>query len=140
MGQLNVIGWVSSDLIEGTSASQSPYLGFSLAERVGYGASVRTQFYQVWARGDLTRQLKKGGVRKGSLIWASGLMELEEYTKKDGVTRDKRLTLTLKDWRFIPGTGKPGTTTSQTRGAPKASTSDAAPIGIIDGERETLPG
>lgn len=140
MGQLNVIGWVSSELIEGTSASQSPYLDFSPAERVGYGANVRTQFYQVWARGDLARHLKKGGVKKGSLIWASGLMELEEYTKKDGVTRDKRLTLTLKDWRFIPGTGKPGTAPSQTKGASTVPTSDTAPIGTIDGEREPLPG
>lgn len=140
MGQLNVIGWVSTDLIEGTSASQSPYLGFSLAERIGFGSHVRTQFYQVWARGDLTRQLKKGGVKKGSLIWASGLMELEEYTKKDGVTNDKRLTLTLKDWRFIPGTGKSGTAPSQTKGASTAPTSDAAAIDTIDGERETLPG
>lgn len=59
MGPLNVIGWVSSDLIEGSGAGQSPYLGFSLAERVGYGASVRTQFDQVQVWGDLMRQLKK---------------------------------------------------------------------------------
>lgn len=140
MGQLNVIGWVSSELIEGTSVSQWPYLGFSLAERVGYGANVRTQFYQVWARGDLAQHLKKGGVKKGSLIWASGLMELEEYTRKDGVTRDKRLTLTLKDWRFIPRTGKAGTVSSQTKGAPTVPTSAPASISTIDGEREPLPG
>lgn len=119
MRQLNVIGWVSSELIERTSASQSPYPGFSLAERVGDGANVRTQFCQVWAWGDLARHLKKGGVKKGSLIWVSGLMELEEYTKKDSITRDKRLTLTLKDWRFIPGTRKPGTAPAKQRAHPQ---------------------
>lgn len=49
----------------------------------------------------MARQLA-GGVGKGSVLWVSGSLELEEYAKKDGVTRDKRLKLKLKDWGFAP--------------------------------------
>ena len=41
-------------------------------------------------------------MRKGSLIWVSGSLELEEYTKNDGETHDKRLKLKLDDWDYIP--------------------------------------
>ena len=67
---------------------------------------------------------------KGSVLWVSGSLELEEYAKKDGVTRDKRLKLKLKDWGFVPSQqhqGRPG----QDQSIP--------PQGTIDGEREDLP-
>lgn len=139
MGQLNTIGWVSSELVEGISANQIPFIRFSLAEQVGYGSSARTQYYQVWAWSDLMRRLVKAKVRKGSLLWVSGSLEQDEYTKKDGVTRDKRLVLTLTDWNFVPSTGKHGSRPSQTQDAHQASAANTSPVDTIDGERNTLP-
>ena len=102
MAQLYTIGWAASEPRHGTSANQNPYTMFSLGERIGYGQRARTQYYQVWARGDVMRRLRKAGVKKGSLLWVSGSLELEEYTRKDGVTRDKGLRLELSDWGFVP--------------------------------------
>ena len=79
----------------------------------------------------MTRQLMDAGVRKGSLIWVSGPLELEEYTKKDGVTRDKRLKLRLKEWGFAPAAQRQDRTPRPTKEvlAPK----------IINGDLEPLP-
>ena len=77
----------------------------------------------------MARQLA-GGVGKGSVLWVSGSLELEEYAKKDGVTRDKRLKLKLKDWGFA--------STQQPQGRPGQDQS-IPPPDIVDGEREDLP-
>ena len=71
-------------------------------------------------------------VRKGSLIWVSGSLELEEYTRNDGKTHDKRLKLKLGDWDYIPASqSKPEC------GVPQSE--PAVPVGMVDGEREALP-
>ena len=91
----------------------------------------------VWAWGYLAEQLKRFRVKKGSLIWVSGSLELEEYVKKDGMTPDKRLKLKLNDWGFVP---------KETDRFPKKEKAAPAPndtahesSGVIDGEREALP-
>lgn len=131
MAQACIIGWVTSDLELKTSARKVPYLRFSIAERVGYGDSARTQYIQVWAWDGMTRQLMDAGVRKGSLIQVSGPLELEEYTKKDGVTRDKRLKLRLKDWGFAPA--------AQRQDRPPRPTKEVPAAEIINGDLDPLP-
>ena len=130
MSQLYCTGRVVSELELKTSAKQVPYVCFPIAERVGYGKTAHTQYISVWAWGAMARQLVGDGVGKGSVLWVSGSLELAEYAKKDGVTRDKRLKLKLKDWGLVPGQpaqGEPG----QDQSIP--------PPGTIDGEREDLP-
>lgn len=129
MSQLYCTGRVTSELELKTSAKQVPYVCFPIAERVGYGKTAHTQYITVWAWGAMARQLA-GGVGKGSVLWVSGSLELEEYAKKDGVTRDKRLKLKLKDWGFAP-TQRPQARPGQDQSIP--------PPDIVDGEREDLP-
>lgn len=130
MSQLYCTGRVVSDLELKTSQKSVPYLCFPIAERVGYGRIAHTQYISVWAWGAMARQLVSDGVGKGTVLWVSGSLELEEYAKKDGVTRDKRLKLKLKDWGFAP--------TQQPQGRPGQDQSIPTP-GTIDGERENLP-
>ena len=131
MSQLYCTGRVMSDLELKTSQKNVPYLCFPIAERVGYGSSAHTQYLSVWAWGAMARQLISEGVGKGSVIWVSGSLELEEYTKKDGVSHDKRLKLKLNDWGFAPAGQR------QERGAGR--TKKPPPLPTIDGEREDLP-
>ena len=137
MSHLVAIGRVTADLELKMSVRQNPYIQFSLAEQIGYGETARTQYIQVWAWGVLTQQLLDRSVRKGSLISVSGSLELEEYTKKDGVTRDKGLRLELSDWGFVPSQGRTGQTPGQT--ADTAQGPIPFPDSTIDGERENLP-
>ena len=130
MSQLYCTGRVVSELELKTSVKGVPYLCFPITERIGYGSGVHTQYISVWAWNATAQQLISQGVGKGSALWVSGSLELEEYTKKDGVTHDKRLKLKLKDWGFTPG--------QQPQGRPGQDQS-IPPPGTIDGEREDLP-
>ena len=131
MSQLYCTGRVMSDLELKTSQKNVPYLCFPVAERVGYGSSAHTQYISVWAWGAMARQLVSEGVGKGSVLWVSGSLELEEYTKKDGVTHDKRLKLKLKDWGFAPAGQRQERRPDQAKDLPPPET--------VDGEREELP-
>ena len=132
MAKLMCIGRVTADLEQRESSQKEPYIRFSLAENLGYGDKTHTQYFQVWAWGYLAKSLVKRKVRKGSLIWVSGSLELEVFTKSDGKTRDKRLKLKLDDWNYVP------VSQSKTeRGNPQPEST--APVGTVDGEREGLP-
>lgn len=131
MAQAYSLGRVTSDLELKTSAKKVPYIRFSIAERIGYGESAHTQYLQVWAWDGMTRKLLEEGVRKGSLIWVSGFLELEEYTKRDGVTHDKRLKLKLKDWGFAPAAQRQDKTPCPIKEVPAPE--------IINGDLESLP-
>lgn len=142
MAQVFVIGRVTADLEPQTSAKLSSYIRFDLAENIGYGETARAQFYQVWAWDSLARRLMKRKVKKGSLIWISGTQVLEEYTKADGKTIDKRLKVRLSNWDYIPsGKGKPDAEGEQA--GPDAAghtTPRIPPARGIDGDRDELPG
>ena len=139
MAQAIVFGRVTTGLELKTSLKNNPYVMFSLAEHFGFGEAARTQFIQVWAWGHLAHQLVKCSVAKGSTIWVSGFLELSDYTRKDGVTKDKRLKLTLKDWGFLPGTGRSRQEPASQTCAMEAPAAEPPTADIIDGEREELP-
>lgn len=131
MAQASTIGRVTSDLELKFSAKKVPYLRFTIAERVGYRDSAHTQYIQVWAWDSMAKRLVDSGVKKGSLLRVSGSLELEEYTRQDGVTRDKRLKLRLKDWGLPPAA-------QRQEGAPRPVREVSAPE-IINGDLEPLP-
>ena len=125
MANISVVGRIVSDDIElKISANNRPYLRFDLAERAGKGAYARTQYYQVVAFGAIASQCAKRGLCRGALISVEGTLELEDYLKRDGWTRDKRLKVIAFRWRYLQ--------------AGEAKAPEQAPE--IDGEREPLPG
>ena len=91
MAQTYVIGRVTADLELKTSINKHPYVRFDIAENIGSKEHRRTQYLQICAMGDDAERLVRARVKKGSLIWVSGSLELEVYTRRDGVTTDKRL-------------------------------------------------
>lgn len=138
------IGRVTADFELQTSTNGVPYVRFGIAETLGYGESARTQYLQVWAWREDAARLIKRKVKKGSLIWVSGSLEMESYQKRDGNTTDKRLKVTLDNWDFVPcGKASAGCTDTAVPHAgpsPDASQTQAVSGGEIDGDREQLPG
>lgn len=128
MALIHIIGRITTDLEMKYGESGAPYVRFGLAERIGYGDQARTQFYQVWAWKDTAEALIRSGLKKGSLVRLSGTLTLEEYTKSDGTTTDKRLKVSLNQGSFIP-VSKCG----------NAATSSPSTVEAIDGEKDPLP-
>lgn len=135
-----IIGRVTADLTLKTATNGNIYVRFNIAERIGY--SQRYQFPQVWAWGGDARRLIKANIKQGSLIWVSGLLELEDYSKQDG-TKDKRLKIKLDNWGYVPSSNaKNGNAEADTLSDDELETGTLPlmfPIGEIDGDREDLP-
>ena len=130
------IGRVTADLELKTSVSNNSYVRFDIAESIWVGGTMRTQYLQVWAWGENAKHLIKSKVKKGSLIWVSGSLILEEYRKQDG-TADKRLKVILDNWGYInTGNSKNG---DDIVSRDTAEQINPYPDGEIDGDRETLP-
>lgn len=138
MAQVFIIGRVTADFELQTSTVGNHYVRFGLAEILGYGEAAKTQYYQVWAWENDARHLIKRKVKQGSLIWVSGSIELEEYTRQDGTTKDKRLKVKLDSWDYV-ALGKhqaSQNTESELLSQPAANLPSA---GELNGEKEPLP-
>ena len=139
MSQVFTIGRVTADLELKTSPKKNHYVLFSIAENIGYGQNARTQYLQVWANGDFAKSLIKAKVKKGSLIWVSGSIELEEFMNRDGRTSDKRLKITLDNWGYVVfGKSKNGKVDPDPNAQPDTEPGNRFPS-VIDGNREDLP-
>ena len=137
MAQVNVIGRVTADLELKTSVNDRPYVRFDIAENIGSKESVRTQYLQVCAMGGDAERIVRARVKKGSLIWVSGSLELEVFTKKDGITNDKRLKVLLDNWGFVPvGSGRADNNALNNESPEMTAVETSA---TIDGDRDTLP-
>lgn len=137
MAQIFVIGWVTTELELKNSQNDQPYVRFGFAENIGSKDRARTQYYQVWAWREDAERLVKAGVHKGSLLYLAGSLELENYTKKDGLTVDKRLRISLNDWGFVPArNGKSANNTLQNNISENDSALNAP---YINGDKDELP-
>ena len=139
MAQVNVIGRITADLELRTSEKNNLYVRFDIAENIGSRQNLHTQYFQICAWGEDAKRLEKARAKKGSLIWVTGSLELEPYTKRDGVTIDKRMKILLDNWGFVPvGTAK----TTKNGLAQEVPETPSQTIGLegIDGDRDILPG
>lgn len=141
MPQIFAIGQVTADLEMQESSNKTPYVRFDLAENIGYGESKRTQYYQVWAWAGDAKHLVKCRVKKGSLIWLSGSLELVAYTKKDGETKDKMLKVILDNWGYVPASRASADPLPplEYQSASPSPSNHLPSVGKIDGDREALP-
>lgn len=138
MAQIHVIGRITADLELKTSERNNPYVRFDIAENIGSRQNLHTQYFQICAWGEDANRLMRARAKKGSLIWVTGSLELEPYTKRDGVTIDKRMKVLLDNWGFIP---VGGARTSKEDLAPERPETTLPPQAeVIDGDRDSLPG
>ena len=136
MAQAYVIGRVTADLELKTSINRHPYVRFDIAENIGNKEHSRTQYLQMCAMGGDAERIVRAHVKKGSVIWVSGFLELEVFTRRDGITVDKRLKVLLDNWGFVPtGTNKADNKALESKNAESPEIISS----VIDGEREPLP-
>ena len=136
MSRVSFIGRVITDPELKESARKVPYIRLVMFEQLGYGPKARKQDYHVWTFGERALELHERGVKKGSLLWVSGPLELVDYLQQDGITKDKKLKVKLHDWDYVTSMNWKKSRDKQKSG-PEPET--AAPAEVIDGERDALP-
>ena len=77
MAQINVIGYVTQDIVLKQSREGNAYVHFFMKE---YLSKSRYQTYQVWIWENMIPKLKRYKIKKGSLIWITGSLELVDCT------------------------------------------------------------
>ena len=100
---INLTGRVTADLTLQTSQNgkNTPYVQFSLAVNKGYGDKEHTNFYQCILYGDAAQRIVNAKVKKGSLIYLTGDLDLVEFTKRDG-TPGFSARVSVYDWSYLP--------------------------------------
>ena len=137
MSQIFTIGRVTSDFELQFSTNNTPYVRFSLAETIGFGANRKTQYLQVWTWSVDAKRLVKNKVKKGSLLWVSGSLELEEYQRNDR-TNDKRLKVLLDNWGFVQNSKSDHNAFGQAESDPPLAYDTEQPV-EMNGDKDTLP-
>ena len=100
MALIYTFGHVTNDIVLKQSQNDTPYVCFYLKEHLGNG---QAQTFQVWAWGDLAKHITRIGVRKGSLIWISGTLQLTDCTIDQGARKTKRMKVYLSTCGYVYG-------------------------------------
>lgn len=132
MAQINVIGYVAQDIVLKQSHKGNAYVCFFVKEYTGKG---RRQDYQIWVWENILPKLQRLKIRKGSLVWVTGSVELVDSTTKDGQEKTKMLKVCCSDIGTIrtrPAVEPPAETMTA------ESVSPGLPV-ELDGDRDQLP-
>lgn len=103
--QITLTGRVTADLEIQTSSNGTAYIQFNVAVNKGYGDQEHANFYQCVLFGKAAERLSKAGVKKGSLLFITGDLDLVEYTRKADNSKGMIPKITVYEWNYVP-TGK----------------------------------
>ena len=119
---ITLTGRVTADLELQTSANGTDYIQFNVAVNKGYGEQEHANFYQCVLFGKASERISKAGVKKGSLLFITGDLDLVEYTRKADNSKGTIAKITVHDWSYVPS-GKRTEDANADAGTP-ASTDD----------------
>ena len=132
MAQINVIGYVTQDIVLKQSREGNAYVHFFIKE---YLSKSRYQTYQVWIWENMIPKLKRYKIKKGSLIWITGSLELVDCTAWGLQDKHQMLKINCNDLGAIR--------VNLAEATPAESmTADSASPGSpeeLDGDRNQLP-
>ena len=132
MAQINVNGYVTQDIILKQSRGGNAYAHFVLKE---YISKSRYQTYQVWIWENTLPKLKRFKIKKGSLIWITGSLELVDYSATDRQEKIQILKINCSDLGVIR-VNLAENAAAESR--PAESTPNSLPE-ELDGDRNQLP-
>ena len=98
-------GRVTADPELQTSQNNTEYVQFNVAVNKGFGEQEHPNFYQCVLFGKAAERLSKAGVKKGSLLFLTGDLDLVEYTRRSDGSKGMIPKITVYEWSYIP-TGK----------------------------------
>ena len=101
---ITLTGRVTADLALQTSHGGTEYVQFNVAVNKGFGEQEHANFYQCVLFGKAASRIANAGVRKGSLLFLTGDLDLVEYTRRDG-SKGMTAKIAVYEWNYVP-TGK----------------------------------
>ena len=132
MAQINVIGYVTQDIVLKQSRGGNAYAHFVLKE---YISKNRYQTYQVWIWENTLPKLKRFKIKKGSLIWITGSLEFVDYNATNRQEKIQILRINCNDLGVIRVNLAENVAT-------ESMTAESAPEGFpveLNGDRNQLP-
>ena len=138
--QISLMGRVTADLEIQTSTNGTDYIQFNVAVNKGFGEQEHPNFYQCVLFGKATERISKAGVKKGSLLFITGDLDLVEYTRKSDGSKGMIPKITVYEWNYIP-TGKrtEGGNANAGSGAPTPAGADDGFMNVEDCGENGLP-
>lgn len=138
--QISLMGRVTADLEIQTSTNGTDYIQFNVAVNKGYGEQEHANFYQCVLFGKAAERLSKAGVKKGSLLFITGDLDLVEYTRKSDGSKGMIPKITVYEWNYVP-TGKraEGGNANTGDGAPASASADDSFMNVEDCGENGLP-
>nr|WP_300815365.1 single-stranded DNA-binding protein [uncultured Acetatifactor sp.] len=138
--QISLMGRVTADLEIQTSAGGTDYIQFNVAVNKGYGEQEHPNFYQCVLFGKATERISRAGVRKGSLLFITGDLDLVEFTRRSDGTKGMIPKITVYDWNYVPsGKRTEGSNANTDSGAPAPADADDGFMNAEDCGENGLP-
>ena len=88
-----------------TSPSGVTFTTLDVAVTKGFGEKEHTNYFRAYCKNDMAQRVINAGVKKGSLIYITGDLDIRPFTRKDGSTGTAN-EITVFDWGYV-NTGKP---------------------------------
>lgn len=76
------------------------YTKLDIAVNKGYDTNEHVNFYSCWFKEEAADRILKAGVKKGSLIYLTGDLDVKTYTKTNG-TQGQSLNVNVSDWGYV---------------------------------------
>ena len=100
---ITLTGRVTADLELQASANGTDYIQFNVAVNKGYGEQEHANFYQCVLFGKASERISKAGVKKGSLLFITGDLDLVEFTRRSDGSKGMIPKITVYEWSYVPG-------------------------------------
>ena len=138
--QISLMGRVTADLEIQTSTNGTDYIQFNVAVNKGFGEQEHANFYQCVLFGKAAERLSKAGVKKGSLLFITGDLDLVEYTRKSDGSKGMIPKITVYEWSYVPGGKRAENSNANTgSGVPASASADDGFMNVEDCGENGLP-
>ena len=127
---ITLTGRVTADLEIQTSSNGTAYIQFNVAVNKGFGEQEHANFFQCVLFGKAAERIINAGVRKGSLLFITGDLDLVEYTRKADGSKGMIPKINVYEWSYVP-TGK---RTESSNASADAGTPASTDDGFMDME------
>ena len=105
MSSITIICRPTKDPELKSSPSGVIFTTLDVAVTKGFGDKEHPNYFRAYCKNDMAQRVINAGVKKGSLIYITGDLDIRPFTRKDGSTGTAN-EITVFDWGYV-NTGKP---------------------------------